>query len=128
MSYSVDVNVLLYASDQASPHHDAASRFLANRTSDPGLFCVAWITLMGYVRIATHSRIFAQPLSPAETLGNVEARLRLPRTRVLPIVEPEVRAASPLTLIMRPQPCRTMYGAASRAQRTYPNTLVFMSA
>jgi toxin-antitoxin system PIN domain toxin len=38
---------------------------------------------MGYLRIATHPRIFAQPLSPAEALGNVEALLSLPRVRIL---------------------------------------------
>lgn len=38
MSYSADVNVLLYASDQASPRHHEAIRFLRNRASDPELF------------------------------------------------------------------------------------------
>ena len=83
MSYSVDVNVLLYASDQASPRHDEARRFVTERASDPDLFCLAWLTLMSYLRIATHPRIFSAPLSPAEALGNVEALLGLPRVRVL---------------------------------------------
>jgi toxin-antitoxin system PIN domain toxin len=38
---------------------------------------------MSYVRIATHPRIFARPLSPEQALGNVDALLRLPRVRVL---------------------------------------------
>lgn len=83
MSYSVDVNVLLYASDQASPRHTAAVQFLEKRVEDPELFCLAWITLMSYLRIATHPRIFSQPLTPAEALANVEALLGLPRVRVL---------------------------------------------
>jgi predicted nucleic acid-binding protein len=40
VSYAVDVNVLLYASDEASPGHVAAARFLQSRTSDPELFCL----------------------------------------------------------------------------------------
>ena len=83
MSYSVDTNVLLYASDRASPRHAAASRFLAERAADPDVFYVAWPTLMSYVRIATHPRIFAEPLSPAEAVGNVDRLLRLPRVRAL---------------------------------------------
>jgi uncharacterized protein len=83
VSYSVDVNVLLYASDQSSPRHAAALSFLANRASGPELFCLTWPTLTGYLRIATHPRIFAQPLAPAEALANVEALLSLPRARVL---------------------------------------------
>ena len=66
MSYSADANLLLYASDRSSPHHPAALRFLESRPDDPDLFCLSWTTLMTYVRIATHPRIFVQPLSPAE--------------------------------------------------------------
>ena len=83
MSYSLDVNVLLYASDTSSPKHPEAIRFLEQRASDPDLFCIAWSTLVAYLRISTHPRIFARPLSPDEALGNVEALLGLPRVRVL---------------------------------------------
>ena len=83
MSYSVDVNVLLYASDQSSPMHAAAARFIDARATDPDLFYLAWTTVMGYLRMATHPRIFAHPLSPTEALGNVEALLSLSRVRVL---------------------------------------------
>lgn len=51
---------------------------------DSELFCVAWATLMSYLRMATHPRIFAHPLSPSEALGNVEALIGMPRMRVLP--------------------------------------------
>ncbi len=83
MSYSVDLNILLYASDQSSPRHAAAILFLESRAGDPDVFYLAWITIMGYLRIATHPRIFAQPLSPAKALNNVDALLSLPRVRVL---------------------------------------------
>ncbi len=83
MSYSVDVNILLYASDQAGPRHEAALRFLESRVNDPDLFCLAWPTIFSYLRIATHPRIFRHPLSPDEALGNMAALLSLPRVRVL---------------------------------------------
>jgi toxin-antitoxin system PIN domain toxin len=83
MSYSVDVNILLYASDTSSPKHAEAIRFLKQRASDPDLFCIAWPTLIAFLRIATHPRIFAQPLSPDDALGNVESLLSLPRVRML---------------------------------------------
>ena len=87
MSYSIDVNLLLYASDRASTHHPAALRFLEGRRSDPELFCVAWPTLMSYLRIATHSSIFAEPLSPSEALGNIAALLALRQVRALSELE-----------------------------------------
>lgn len=83
MSYSVDVNILLYASDQQNSFYPAAIKFLENRTKDPELFCLAWGTLMAYLRISTHPGIFANPLSPDEALDNIEKLLSSPRTRVI---------------------------------------------
>lgn len=83
MSYSVDANVLLYASDTASPWHERASQFLADCVVRPEIFCLTWSTLMAYLRIATHSRIFTAPLSPREAQANVDSLLCLPRARVV---------------------------------------------
>jgi hypothetical protein len=83
MSYSVDVNVLLYASDQSSPNHAAAFGFLSERGSDPDIFCICWSTVMAYIRISTHPSIFSHPLSPEEALLNIESLLSLNRVRVL---------------------------------------------
>ena len=83
MSYSIDVNVLLYASDQGNPHHQHAIEFLKNRNQDPELFCISWSTFMSYIRIATHPSIFSRPLSPEEALANVKGLIELPRVRML---------------------------------------------
>jgi toxin-antitoxin system PIN domain toxin len=83
MSYSVDVNVLLYASDTSSTKHAEAIQFLKQRASDPDLFCIAWSTLTAYLRIATHPGIFAHPLPPDDALDNIESLLSLPRVRLL---------------------------------------------
>jgi toxin-antitoxin system PIN domain toxin len=83
VSYSVDVNVLLYASDRSSDRHEAASAFLQSCATRAEVFCLAWPTLMAYVRIATHSSIFATPLAPADALGNVAALLALPHVRAI---------------------------------------------
>src|SRR5438874_12379704 len=87
MSYSVDVNVLLYASDASSPRYDAARRFLDSCASSPEMLCLTWPTLMSYLRIATHSRIFAAPLSPDEAQGNITALLSLPQVRAVSELE-----------------------------------------
>jgi len=79
VSYSIDANILLYASDETSPHHDAARRFVLERRDDPDLLCLAWPVLMAYVRIATHPSVFAAPLTPDDALANIEALIGLPR-------------------------------------------------
>jgi toxin-antitoxin system PIN domain toxin len=83
MSYSIDTNILLYASDQEALHHDKAKRFMEERGDDRDLLCLTWGTLMGYQRIATHPSIFRNPLSAQESWGNVESLLALPRCRVI---------------------------------------------
>ena len=83
MSCSLDVNVLLFASDRSSARHEAARRFLEACAAGPEILCLTWPTLMGYLRIATHPRIFAEPLGPDEALGNVAALISRPHVRVV---------------------------------------------
>ena len=83
MSYSIDVNILLYASDQSNPRHAAATRFMQERISDSDLFCVAWSTIMSYLRISTHPSIFSDPLPPDHAQDNIESLISLPHVRIL---------------------------------------------
>jgi uncharacterized protein len=87
MSFGIDVNVLLYASDEGSPLHDKAAGFLSSCAQGREVFCIAWLTVMSYLRISTHASIFKRPLTPAEAMQNVEALLSLPHCR--PIAEEE---------------------------------------
>lgn len=83
MSYSIDVNLLLYASDVGSVRHLKARGFLDSCAASPELLCLTWPTLISYLRIATHPRIFGSPLSPTEALSNIEALLALPQVRAV---------------------------------------------
>ncbi len=83
MSYSIDANVLLFASDRTSDRHAVAREFLDSCISSPEVLCLTWPTIMAYLRIATHPSIFAAPLTPDEAVGNVQALLELPQARVV---------------------------------------------
>ena len=83
MSFAIDVNVLLYASDKGSANHDNAVAFLQACASGREVFCLAWLTVMSYMRMATHPSIFNRPLTHEEAARNVEALLALPHCRVL---------------------------------------------
>ena len=83
MSYSLDVNVLLYASDQSTDSQLPARRFVETCAAGPEILCLTWPTLMSYLRIATHLRVFSAPLSPDEALGNVSALIGLPHVRTV---------------------------------------------
>lgn len=83
MSFSIDVNILLYASDKSSPRYATATGFMENSISGSELFCLSWITLMSYLRISTHSSIFANPLTPEQALGNIISLLNLPNVKII---------------------------------------------
>jgi toxin-antitoxin system PIN domain toxin len=81
MSFAIDANLLLYASDQGSPWHDAAVRRLDEVALGPEIVHLFWPTVMAYLRIATHPAIFAQPLSHADARANIQALLDLPHVQ-----------------------------------------------
>ncbi len=83
MSYAVDVNLLLYASNDGDAQHRAASAFLRRCVAGPELMCLGWPTVMSYLRMATHPKIFAKPLTHAAAAANVETLLALPHVRML---------------------------------------------
>ena len=83
MSYSVDANILLYASDTSSEWHRPAKDFLEGRVSDPDILCLTWPVLLAYQRIATHPGIFARPLPPDTAWANVCQLLSLPRAAIV---------------------------------------------
>jgi toxin-antitoxin system PIN domain toxin len=83
VSYSIDVNILLYASNRSSDQYAAANRFMARCAAGPEILCLAWPVLMSYMRIATHPRIFDSPLAPDEAARNVEALVTLPNVRTV---------------------------------------------
>jgi len=81
MSYTVDANLLLYASDSSSPFHDRSSALLGQMAQGPEIVYLFWPVLMAYLRIATHPSVFAAPLTPAEAMGNLERLLALPHVQ-----------------------------------------------
>ena len=83
MSYAIDLNVLVLASNAAAPEYTDAVSFLEECAARPEILCLAWPTVMGYLRITTHPSIFSRPLSTREALTNIRSLLALPQTRAL---------------------------------------------
>ncbi|HEX9122481.1 MAG TPA: TA system VapC family ribonuclease toxin [Actinomycetota bacterium] len=83
MSSTVDVNVLLYASDRSSTFHADARELLDRLAEGPDLLYLFWPILLGYLRIATHPAIFPRPLSAEQAADNVEQLLDLPHVRAI---------------------------------------------
>ncbi|WP_336086267.1 type II toxin-antitoxin system VapC family toxin [Nocardia sp. SSK8] len=71
----VDLNVLLYSVNTASPHHADAHGWLTKALNgqEPIGFC--WAVILGYVRISTNPRIFPNPATSAEAIEDIRSWL-----------------------------------------------------
>jgi uncharacterized protein len=69
----VDANVLLYAVNTASPQHQAAKTWLDDALSGDPRVGLPWLSLVAFVRIATHPSVFPKALSTLEALDVVDA-------------------------------------------------------
>jgi hypothetical protein len=78
VSYTLDANLLLYASDEASRFHEQAVEALEQVARGPEIVYVFWPTVMAYLRVATHPAVFARPLPASEANGNIEQLLSRP--------------------------------------------------
>jgi len=74
----VDANILLFAVDEESVHHDRAAEWLAVQMNGDRRVGLPWESLTAFLRIATHPRASAQPLAPAEAWRFVEEWLSVP--------------------------------------------------
>ena len=83
MTFAIDVNLLLYASDEASPMHVRAREALTRAIAGPRICYMFWPTAMAYLRIATHPSIFSQPLSIDDAAANIEMILSRPHVQAV---------------------------------------------
>lgn len=81
MSRTLDVNVLLYASNESSPEHAGAVARLEALAAGPELVYLFWPTVMAYLRLVTHPAISVRPLPIEDAIANVEALLARPNIR-----------------------------------------------
>lgn len=67
----VDANILLYAVDETCPFHRSASAWLNEQLNGPRLVGFPWQSLVAFIRISTHERASAHPLTPAQAASFV---------------------------------------------------------
>ncbi len=74
----VDANVLLYAQDESSPFHEPAMRWVTEALNGSTRVGLPWPSLLAFVRIRTHPRAYADPLTPEDAWSHVEDWLAAP--------------------------------------------------
>jgi toxin-antitoxin system PIN domain toxin len=83
MSSAVDANVLVHASDLGSPRQPRAAELLGRLAAGPELLYLFWPVAVAYLRISTHARLFARPLSPSQARANVASLLAQAHVRTV---------------------------------------------
>ena len=78
-----DINLLLYAYDADSPFHTKAASWWQACLSATEPLGLPPVVLFGFVRIATHARVFQHPMTAAEAGGHVHSWLAQPCVQVL---------------------------------------------
>jgi uncharacterized protein len=78
-----DLNLLLYAIDEGSPKHARARTWLAETLSGTEVVGLAWLVLLGFVRLSTNPVVFQRPLSSDEALDYVDGWLAQPCATVV---------------------------------------------
>ena len=74
----IDANILLYAVDEASPLHASARDWIDETLNGSRRVGIPWLSLVAFVRIATHPRALLEPLTPAEAWQFVDEWLDAP--------------------------------------------------
>lgn len=94
----VDANVLLYAVNRASAHHDHSRSWLDGALAGTEAVGLAWIALLAFIRIGTNAAILPSPMTTDEATGQVETWLGAPAAVV---AQPTPRHASLLRGLLR---------------------------
>ena len=77
-----DVNILVHAHNSDSAVHEPARRWWDGCLAGTEGVGLAWVVMLGFVRITTHPRVLLRPLPVVDVLDRIESWLRLPHMHV----------------------------------------------
>ena len=76
--FVVDTNVLVYAADEDSPHHEHCRERLNGWRSQADAWFVTWGILYEFLRVTTHPKVMRRPWTAPRGWGFVSALLASP--------------------------------------------------
>lgn len=77
-----DINVLIHAHNTESGKHDLARAWWDRKLAGPEGVGLAWVTILGFIRISTHRGILRNPMSPTDASSRIEEWLSLPHVHI----------------------------------------------
>jgi len=73
-----DINLLIFAHNAAASSHEAARTWWENTLNSDRPVGLPWVVMSGYIRLMTHPRVLAEPISFAAARADVEGWLMQP--------------------------------------------------
>lgn len=80
----VDVNILVYVVDDGSAHHEKARNWWRTTCDEGATIGLAWMAIIGFLRLSTQPSVFQQPFTVRQACGQVAEWLALPNVRLVP--------------------------------------------
>ena len=78
-----DVNLLVYAYNEDAPHHAAAKIWWEDCLSGSEPLALAWVVMLGFVRLMSNRRVLVRPMAAAEAVEHCRSWLLQPNVRIL---------------------------------------------
>jgi hypothetical protein len=95
----VDANVLLYAVDDRSPHHEVARVWLEAALEAGETIGFTWVVLLAFLRLSTRSGTANRPLTIEEASLEVDSWLAYPTSA---LIEPGTRHTETIRGLLGP--------------------------
>jgi toxin-antitoxin system PIN domain toxin len=95
----VDVNLLVYANDTESPHHERARAWWERTLSGTEAVGLPWSVVLGFLRVTTNRRVLTHPLPPGRAMKIIDGWLGQP---IVQFVEPTARHWSLVKELLEP--------------------------
>jgi toxin-antitoxin system PIN domain toxin len=94
-----DINLLVYAADETASLHEPAMSWVEETLSGPETVALAWLVVIGFVRLVTNPRVFQRPWRVEQALDVVDGWLA---QSAVTVVHPTERHTTVLRDLLRP--------------------------
>jgi len=82
--FLVDANVLVYAVDSSSTHHEPSAAWLDSALNGSKQVALPWQCIGSFLRLVTNPRVMATPMSPNDAWAQVQRWLDAPTAWIPP--------------------------------------------
>ena len=81
----VDLTLLMAAVNSRAPMHKAARTWWEEQLNGSAQIGLSWLSILGFIRLATHPKVFPEPLLLADAIAMVDSWLARPNVKVVPV-------------------------------------------